>query len=76
MDHLIENYGSINNYINSIGSMGSPERLQAIANLDLGERSESAKRVLEKRCFRKDLIDKGLTFENVCLIVNKRILEQ
>lgn len=49
MDHIIEKYGSIDNYINSTGKTGSTERLQTIASLNLGQSSEAAKRVLEKR---------------------------
>jgi hypothetical protein len=71
MDYIIEKYGSIDNYINSTGVIGSNERLQTIANLDLGKRSEAAKRVLERRNYRKDLMDKGISFEDAVLIVNR-----
>ncbi len=71
MNYIIEKYGSIENYINSTGEIGSSERLQTIANLDLGKRSESAKRVLERRNLRKELMDKGITFEDAVLIVNR-----
>lgn len=71
MDYIIEKYGSLDNYINTSGKLGSSERLQTIANLDLGKRSEAAKRVLEKRNYRKDLMDKGISFEDAVLIVNR-----
>ena len=71
MNYIIEKYGSLDNYINTTGKLGSSERLQTIANLDLGERSEAAKRVLERRNYRKDLMDKGLSFEHAVLIVNE-----
>lgn len=71
MDYIIEKYGSIDNYINSTGVIGINERLQTIANLDLGKRSEAAKRVLERRNYRKDLMDKGISFEDAVLIVNR-----
>ena len=60
MNYIIEKYDSLNDYINSAGQIGSNERLQAIADLDLGKRSEAAKRVLERRNQTKDLIDKGI----------------
>lgn len=71
MNYIIEKYGSIENYINSTGEIGSSERLQTIANLDLGKRSEAAKRVLERRNYRKDLMGKGFSFEEAALIVNR-----
>lgn len=71
MNYIIEKYGSIPNYLDSVGKMGSNERLQAIANLDLGKRSEAAKRALERRFLRKDLMNKGISFEDAVLIVNK-----
>lgn len=71
MNYIIEKYGSLDNYINTTGKLGSSERLQTIANLDLGKRSEAAKRVLEKRSYRKDLMDKGISFEDAVLIVNR-----
>lgn len=57
-------------YINQF-PVASNERLHAIASLDLGERSEAAKRALDNRYRRKELIDKGITHEHACLIVNK-----
>lgn len=36
-------------YFNSIGEKGSIERLEAIACAGLGERSEAAQRVIQKR---------------------------
>ena len=40
---------NLNEYLNSIGEPGSRKRLEAIASMNLGERSEAAKRVLIKR---------------------------
>lgn len=40
---------NLNELLNSIGEPGSRKRLEAIAALNLGERSEAAKRVLIKR---------------------------
>ena len=60
MNYIIEKYDSLNDYINSAGQIGSNERLQAIANLDLGKRSEAAKRVLERRNQREGLMDNGI----------------
>lgn len=71
MDYIIGKYGSLDNYLNTIGKIGSSERLQTIATLDLGQRSEAAKRVLEKRNYRKYLMDKGVSFEDAVLIVNR-----
>ena len=71
MDFIIEKYGSVDKYIDSTGVIGSNERLQTIANLDLGKRSEAAKRVLERRNYRKNLMDGGISFEHAVLIVNR-----
>lgn len=51
---------SIENYLNSIGEKGSTERLKVIASMNLGHRSEAAKRICKKRERRKKLMDKGL----------------
>jgi hypothetical protein len=61
----------LDKYLDSIGEKGSIERLEAISQLDLGARSESARKSLENRNRRKELMDKGLTFEHSVLIVNK-----
>lgn len=58
-------------YLDSIGAKSSTERLAAIASLNLGERSEAAARVLKKRQRRRELMNKGLTFEEACMIVNE-----
>jgi len=47
-------------------------RLEAIVMMDLGVRSEAARRVLEKRSRRKELMSFGLTFEQACLVVNQQ----
>lgn len=61
----------IEKYLDTIGTFGSIERLEAIASLDLGKRSEAAQRVCEKRYRRRELMESGLSFENAVLIVNK-----
>ena len=71
MNYIIEKYGSIEKYIDSTGVIGSAERLQTISNLDLGQRSLSAKKVLQKRNYRKDLMKKGLSISDAVLIVNR-----
>lgn len=60
----------IERYLDTIGPLGSIERLEAIASLDLGKRSEAAQRVCEKRYRRQELMEMGLSFENAVLIVN------
>jgi len=61
----------INAYLNTIGPMGSENRLRAIASLDLSERSAAAKRALNKRTQRKELMQKGLPFERACRVINQ-----
>ena len=56
--------------IESAGKPGSIERLQKIASLGLGVRSEAAARVLYKRWRRVELMGKGFGFEEAKLIVN------
>lgn len=47
-------------------------RLNAIASMNLGKRSEAAKRVLAKRKRRKELVEEcDMDFEIACLVVNK-----
>ena len=53
MQVLVQDYKSIEAYLNSIGKIGSSERLKAISMMNLGERSEAAKRVLVKREIKK-----------------------
>ena len=62
---------SIEKYLNSVGEKGSTERLLVIATMNLGERSEAARRVSDKRYRRKELMDMGLSYENAVLIVNR-----
>lgn len=40
-------------YFNSVGEKGSIDRLQAIADANLGERSEAAQRAVNKRIERQ-----------------------
>ncbi len=62
---------NINEYLDSIGAKSDAERLAAIAGLNLGDRSEAAARVLRKRQCRRELMDKGLSFTEACMIVNE-----
>ena len=62
---------SVEKYLDSIGEKSSTQRLEVIASMNLGNRSEAARRVCEKRYRRKELMDKGLSFENAVLIVNR-----
>jgi hypothetical protein len=61
---------NLEKYLDTIGEKGSTKRLEIIASMDLGLRSESAIRVLNKRNRRKELMEKGLSFEHSVLIVN------
>ena len=61
---------NLNEIIEASGEIGSIERLKCIASLNLGERSEAAKRVIYKREQRKELMNKGFSFSDACLIVN------
>lgn len=47
-------------------------RLEAISNMNLGIRSEAAKRCLEKREYRKFLMDFGMSHKDACIVVNKK----
>lgn len=60
----------IEKYLDTFGKVGTRERLQAIAGLNLGARSEAAKQVLKNRERRIQLMKCGLTFSDACLIVN------
>lgn len=62
---------NIEKYLDSIGEKSSTERLGVIASMNLGNRSEAARRACEKRYRRKELMDKGLSFEYAVLIVNR-----
>lgn len=46
-------------------------RLDVIASMNLGRRSEAAKRASQNRTRRKELMDAGMTFETACLVVNQ-----
>lgn len=61
---------ALESYLNKIGNPGSKRRLKAIASLNLGERSQAAKAALRKRHVRKELMSKGYSFSEACLMVN------
>ncbi len=46
-------------------------RLDAIASMNLGERSMAAERASANRERRKELMEYGMEFETACLVVNK-----
>ena len=46
-------------------------RLDAIASMNLGKRSEAAERASNNRARRKELMEYGMDFETACLVVNK-----
>ena len=46
-------------------------RLDVIASMNLGRRSEAAQRASQNRTRRKELMGAGITFETACLVVNK-----
>jgi Cft2 family RNA processing exonuclease len=46
-------------------------RLDAIASMNLGERSEAAKRALANRARRRELMKYGMDFATACLVVKK-----
>lgn len=62
-------------FLDAIGHPGSINRLQAIASSNLGERSDAAYRAINKRNQRKELMDKGLSFEDACLVVNHKLCQ-
>ena len=45
-------------------------RLDAIASMNLGKRSEAAERASQNRARRKELMDYDMDFETACLVVN------
>jgi hypothetical protein len=47
------------------------ERMDAIASLNLGERSMAAERASRNRARRKELMEYDMDFETACLVVNK-----
>lgn len=46
-------------------------RLDAIASLNLGERSKAAERASANRARRKELMEYDIDFKTACLVVNK-----
>jgi hypothetical protein len=62
---------NLEKYLDSIGEKGSLERLEAIALLNLGERSKSADIAVKKRKRRKELINIGLSLYIARIIVNQ-----
>lgn len=46
-------------------------RLDAIASMNLGERSKAAERASANRARRKELMEYDMDFETACLVVNK-----
>jgi hypothetical protein len=56
-------------YLNNF-EKSSTERLGIIAVMNLGERSDAARRAYEKRFRRKELMEMGLSYEHAVLIVN------
>ena len=66
---------NLEKYLDTIGEKGSIQRLEVIASMDLGMRSEAARRVCEKRYRRKELMDMVLSYENSVLIVNREYSE-
>ncbi len=61
----------VEKYLDTLGEKGSLPRLEAIASMDLGKRSDAARVVCEKRYRRRELMSKGLSYENSVLIVNE-----
>jgi hypothetical protein len=61
----------INDLIEKSGELGSIERLKTIANLNLGQRSISAQKCVEKRLRRKQLMEMGFSLDIVRVIVNQ-----
>jgi len=45
-------------------------RLDVIASMNLGKRSEAAQRASQNRTRRKELMELGMSFETACLVVN------
>jgi len=45
-------------------------RLDVIASMNLGRRSEAAQRASQNRNRRKELMESGMSFETACLVVN------
>lgn len=45
-------------------------RLDVIASMNLGRRSEAAQRASQNRNRRKELMESGMSFGTACLVVN------
>lgn len=67
---------NLEEFLDSLGEKGSMERLSVIATANLGERSNAANLVIQKRFRRKELMDMGLSFENAKLIVDREYSEK
>jgi hypothetical protein len=65
------NSQEINDFIEKSGKSGSLERLIAISKLNLGQRSISAQRCVEKRLRRKELMEMGFPKSSVIVIINQ-----
>lgn len=46
-------------------------RLDVIASMNLGRRSEAAQKASKNRKRRNELLSEGMSFESACLVVNK-----
>ena len=57
-------------YLDSIGKKGDIKRLEAIASMDLGLRSEAASRACENRYRRKELMNRGFSHSESIIIFN------
>lgn len=51
-------------------------RIEAIANANLGERSEAAKRVIYKRWRRLEYVKMGLCLATACMLVEREESEK
>lgn len=60
---------NLQEYLNQFGEQGSETRLSVIASMNLGERSEAATKVLQRRARRKELMNMGFSFDTANLIV-------
>lgn len=64
---------TIEEIINESGKSGSIERVTCIASLNLGQRSISAQRCLDKRLIRKELIqDYNMPEDIVRIIIQQK----
>lgn len=66
------NQVSIEDIINNSGKSGSIERLKCIASLNLGQRSVSAQRCIDKRDRRKELMqDYNMPKDIVRIVIDR-----